>query len=77
MSLTMVVPATETPLLRRWWRCANCRAKLGEVVGDSLIIANGRRTWVLPLVGVAVKGRCKCGAENELTPAAARRIEAA
>ena len=77
MVLTMVAPVPETPLLRRWWRCANCGGKLGEVVSDTLIIANGPRMWVVSLSDVGAQARCKCGCENRLTRAVAERIEAA
>lgn len=56
----------ETETQRQWWTCERCHARLGEVVGEAVIIAHGYRTWVVPLSIDGITARCKCGQENEI-----------
>jgi hypothetical protein len=62
----MIVALCRMDTERAWWRCAGCGAKLGEIVNGSVIIVQGRRTWVVPIAN-GVQARCKCGRDNDLS----------
>ena len=64
---TTATPArVETRQGRRWWLCANCGAKLGEVVGARVIIKAGATEVRLPVEKGPERDCPKCGQASGL-----------
>ena len=78
MVLTVIdTDRPEAPLRRRYWRCEGCRGIMGEVIGESLLIARGAFSWVVPLSDTGVTAHCRCGRYSQLNRDEAERVTAA
>ncbi len=56
----------ETRQGRRWWLCANCGQKLGEVVGARVIVRSGKCEVRLPVEKGPERDCPKCGQASGL-----------
>lgn len=64
---TVPAPATiEASGGRHWWRCPNCGQKLGEVVGERVIIEAGRRRLRMPVRTEPEQDCPRCGAASAI-----------
>jgi ribosomal protein S27AE len=61
----------ETVQGHRWWKCPNCGQKMGEVVGQRVIISVGDRQIRMPSANQPEQDCPRCGQSSVLEDVAA------
>jgi ribosomal protein S27AE len=75
MVAAMIAPARiETKDGRRWWFCPNCGTKLGEIVGQRVVIVAGERRITMPVANEPSQDCPRCGESSVLPPTPIRVV---